>query len=162
MPILSPKKTIQIIKTVDMELIIFIGLQGAGKSTFYKNYLVDSHIRLNGDMLKTCHREMTLFEACLKSKTNTVIDKTNPTIDGRSKYITLAKAHHFKVVAYYFDVAFHAALANNNQRTGQAKIPEVGLKSVAKQLTKPSLDEGFDEIVIITNTNNQFSITKMT
>lgn len=54
-----------------MELIIFIGLQGTGKSTFYKHHFVDSHLRLNGDMLKTQHRETTLFHACLNSKTST-------------------------------------------------------------------------------------------
>lgn len=144
-----------------MELIIFIGLQGAGKSTFYKQHFIDSHIRLNGDILKTRHREMTLFHACLNSKTPTVIDKTNPTQEIRANYIQLAKTHHFKVIAYYFDVPFEQALFYNNQRLGKAKIPEVGLKSVAKQLTRPSFEEGFDEIYIVKNNGGQFDITKM-
>lgn len=134
-----------------MELIIFIGIQGAGKSTFYKTHLMDTHIRLNGDMLKSRHREMLLFNACLESKTKTVIDKTNPTANIREPYITLAKQHHFKVIAYYFDTPFEIAKDRNNQRTGNAKIPEVGLKSVAKQLTFPTFDEGFDEIALIQN-----------
>lgn len=141
-----------------MELVIFIGLQGSGKSTFYKEYLADTHIRLNGDMLKTRHREMLLLSACLESKTKTVIDKTNPTPQIRAEYINLAKAHHFKVIAYYFDVPFEIALINNNQRMGKAKILEVGLKSVAKQLTKPSFNEGFDVIYHVSNHNHQFII----
>ena len=40
-----------------MELIIFIGLQAAGKSTFYKKNFSDIHIRINLDMLRTRHRE---------------------------------------------------------------------------------------------------------
>ena len=36
-----------------MQLIIFVGLQSSGKSTFYLDKFIDSHIRLNLDMLKT-------------------------------------------------------------------------------------------------------------
>lgn len=132
-----------------MELVIFIGIQGAGKSTFYKTHLMDTHIRLNGDMLKSRHREHILFKACLESKTKTVIDKTNPTADIRKPYIDLAKQYQFKVIAYYFDTPFDIAKDRNNKRTGKNKVPEVGLKSVAKQLTFPTFDEGFDEIYII-------------
>ena len=137
---------------------MFTGLQGAGKRTCYKERLVDTHIRLNGDMLKTAHREKLLFRACLDSKTPTVIDKTNPTRDVRADYIRLAKVHHFKVIAYYFDVPFDVALANNNQRHGKAKIPEVGLKSVAKVLTHPDFDEGFDEIFVVKNISGDFEV----
>lgn len=141
-----------------MQLIIFIGLQGAGKSTFYKERFIDTHIRLNGDMLKTAHREKLLFGACLDSKTPTVIDKTNPTRDVRADYIRLAKAHHFKVIAYYFDVPFDVALANNNGRHGKAKTPEVGLKSIAKVLTRPDFDEGFDKIFVVKNIGGDFEV----
>lgn len=141
-----------------MELIIFIGLQGSGKSTFYKRYFADTHIRLNGDMLKNRHRETILFQACLNSKTKTVIDKTNPTKQIRAAYIQPAKEHHFKVIAYYFDVPFDIALKQNNQRQGKAKILEVGLKSVAKQLTKPTDDEGFDKIYFVKVVDNEFVV----
>lgn len=144
-----------------MQLIILIGLQGAGKSTFYKKNFVDTHIRLNGDMLKTANREKLLFDACLASKTKIVIDKTNPTLADRQKYIPLAKAQHFEVIAYYFDVPFDDALSYNNQRTGKAKVPEVGLKNVAKHLSKPSFDEGFDKIYFIKNVLNQFIVTEI-
>lgn len=141
-----------------MELLIFIGLQGSGKSTFYHEHFKDSHLRLNGDMLKTRHREMLLLDACLKSKTRCVIDKTNPTKAVRAEYIKLAKHHHFKVIAYYFDVPFMVALANNNERLGKDKIPEVGLKAVAKVLTKPDFDEGFDEIYVVKHKDGHFDI----
>lgn len=145
-----------------MELVIFIGLQGSGKSTFYKKYLSDTHIRLNGDMLKTRHRERLLFDACLCSKTPTVIDKTNPTPSVRQTYITPAKSHHFQIIAYYFDVPFDVARLNNQQRIGKAKISEVGLKSVAKQLTKPTFAEGFDKIYVVQNICGDFIIQEQT
>ena len=85
-----------------MKSVIFIGLQGSGKSSFYFSQLANTHLRLNMDMLKTRHREKLLFEACLASKTPTVIDNTNPTRDGRAGYIDAFKAHKFQVTGYFF------------------------------------------------------------
>ena len=46
-----------------MQLIIFMGLQASGKSTFYREKFIDTHIRLNLDMLKTRHREQILVRS---------------------------------------------------------------------------------------------------
>ena len=43
--------------TLKMEAVILIGIQGAGKSTFYKDRFFNTHVRINLDMLKTRHRE---------------------------------------------------------------------------------------------------------
>ncbi len=62
-----------------MQLIIFMGIQASGKSSYYLLNLAHSHLRINLDMLKTRHREKIIFEAGLASKTKMVIDNTNPT-----------------------------------------------------------------------------------
>lgn len=145
-----------------MELIIFIGVQGAGKSTFFKERFFHTHIRINLDMLKTKHREKLLIQACLHAKQPFVIDKTNPTIADRAAYIAQAKGQHFKVVAYCFDSNFDNALRRNNQRKGKQKIPELGLKSVLKKLQPPTYAEGFDEIYSVENLDEQgFKIMEM-
>lgn len=66
-----------------MEVVIFVGLQASGKSSFYREKFIDTHIRLNLDLLKTRHREQILFDACLKAKQPVAIDNTNPTISDR-------------------------------------------------------------------------------
>ncbi|QER39174.1 ATP-binding protein [Acinetobacter suaedae] len=129
-----------------MELIIFIGCQASGKSTFFKQYFSDTHIRLNLDMLKTRHREKILFQACLDAKQKFVVDNTNPSKLDRKNYIQQAKNAHFKVIAYYFESCLDDALLRNEQREGKAKIPRVGVISTFKQLETPEFDEGFDEI----------------
>lgn len=129
-----------------MELIIFIGCQASGKSTFFKQYFSDTHIRLNLDMLKTRHRENILFQACLDAKQKFVVDNTNPSKLDRKKYIQQAKNAHFKVVAYYFESCLDDALLRNEQREGKAKIPRVGVISTFKKLETPEFAEGFDEI----------------
>jgi predicted kinase len=62
-----------------MEAIIFVGIQGSGKSTFFKERFFDSHIAL---ILICCgqeNREKMLFEAVLKRNKSLVLDKTNLT-----------------------------------------------------------------------------------
>jgi predicted kinase len=132
-----------------VEAIIFIGIQGAGKSTFYKGRFVDTHIRVNGDMLRTKYRERVLIEACLKAKQSFVVDKTNATREQRARYITEAKAADFRVVGYFFRSDFDEALKRNNLREGKGKIPAVGLLNFLKRLEKPSFEEGFDQIFYV-------------
>ena len=129
-----------------MQLIIFIGVQASGKSTFYKHNFYNTHLRLNLDMLKTQHRENIIFEAGLASKTKMVIDNTNPTKEDRVRYMQRAKDAGFEIVAYYFETDLKSTLERNNQREGKANIPEAGVRATYKKLEIPSLNEGFDKI----------------
>ncbi len=127
-------------------MVIFIGIQGAGKSTFFKKYFSDTHIRINLDMLGTKHREKLLIKACLEAKQPFVIDKTNPAIEARAKYIALAKEYKFTVVGYYFASGLTTAIERNNRRAGKAKIPEKAIRATFNRLQVPSLAEGFDQL----------------
>ncbi len=59
----SPKKTIPISLNKDKPngARYFYCAARGGKSTFYKKQFIDTHIRLNDDMLKTAYREKTAF-----------------------------------------------------------------------------------------------------
>ena len=46
-------------------MIIMMGLQGSGKSTFYEKYLSKDHVRVNLDTLKTRNKEHLLIDECL-------------------------------------------------------------------------------------------------
>lgn len=137
-----------------MQLILFIGCQASGKSTFFKQNFVDSHIRLNLDMLKTRHRESILFQACLNAKQACVIDNTNPTAAERQRYISAAQAAHFQIIAYFFHTDLASALQRNAQRIGKARIPEVGIIATHRKLQTPQYSEGFDHIYHVTLTES--------
>ncbi len=132
-----------------MEAVIFVGIQGAGKSTFFKERFFDSHIRINLDMLRTRHREKLIFEACLEAKQKFVLDNTNLTREEREKYIVKAKSFGFKVIGYYFQTNLTKAIEQNNKREGKAKIPERGLLGAFKRLQIPNFAEGFDELLYV-------------
>ena len=141
-----------------MQGIIFIGLQASGKSTFFLQHFYKTHLRLSMDMLRTRHREKLLFEAYLSAKQPVVIDNTNPTQTDRARYISAFKAHQFEVIGYDFDVPFAECLERNALRIGKELIPEAGLKTVAKQMQLPSLEEGFNRIYRVQLQQNQFVI----
>ena len=129
-----------------MELVVFAGLQGSGKSSFYSNRFADTHLRINLDMLRTRRREKAILDASLKAGQRAVIDNTNPTTEDRAIYLQAAKEHHFETVAYYFDVPYETCKERNDQRTGKKRVPSAGLKATAKKLVKPTKAEGFDAI----------------
>ena len=60
-----------------MEMVLFVGIQASGKSSFYLERFFRTHVRINRDMLKTLHREDLLVKACLEGKTSFVVDKMN-------------------------------------------------------------------------------------
>ena len=132
-----------------MELVVFIGIQSTGKSTFYQKRFSNSHIRLNLDMLKTRHRERILTRACLEAKQPFVVDNTNVTREARAKYIEQARAAGFSVTGYYFKSDLQAAIERNNQRSGKARIPVKGLIAMSRKLEPPSYDEGFDRLFYV-------------
>jgi predicted kinase len=142
-----------------MEAIIFIGIQATGKSTFYRERFLNTHIRLNLDMLKTRHRENILLRACLEAKQPFVIDNTNPTIEDRHKYIQLAHHSKFKVIGYYFQSGLHESLQRNRQRDERDQIPEKGIKGTYSKLEDPSYAEGFDNLYgVVINKDSSFTV----
>jgi predicted kinase len=48
-----------------MEAVIFCGIQGAGKNTFFKEHFFRTHVRISPDLLRTRHREKVFLNACL-------------------------------------------------------------------------------------------------
>jgi hypothetical protein len=70
-----------------MQAVIFCGIQGTGKSTFYLRRFFDTHVRINLDMLRTRHREWQLVRASVEAKQPFVVDNTNPTAAERARYI---------------------------------------------------------------------------
>lgn len=135
-----------------MEAVIFVGVQAAGKSTFYRERFFDTHVRISRDMLKTKHREAVLLDACIRAKQPFVVDNTNVLAAERTRYIAAAKAAGFRVVGYFFRATGREAIARNKLRSGKAVIPIPGILGTLKRLEEPTLDEGFDALHLVTLT----------
>jgi predicted kinase len=129
-----------------MELVIFTGIQAAGKSTFFRERFFDTHVRINLDMLKTRHRETVLFEACLAAKQPVVIDNTNLTKAERAGYIDPARKAGFRIVGYYFRSVIAESLERNAGRAAAQQVPVKGVLGAAGRLEIPESGEGFDAL----------------
>ena len=132
------------------EAIIFVGLQGAGKSTFYREQFFATHLRISLDMLRTRRREATLLDACLAGSISLVIDNTSPTREERARYIAPARRAGFRVVGYHFDLPIAVCLARNAARPTAERIPPRGIYGTRKRLQPPTYEEGFNALYRVT------------
>jgi predicted kinase len=142
-----------------MEAILFVGIQGAGKSTFYLQRFFDTHIRISLDMLRTRYRERVFLHACILGKQPFVVDNTNVLAAERERYIAPAREAGFRVVGYYFPVPVRQAIGRNQKREGKKKIPVQGILGTQKRLQPPRREEGFDALYRVTVTEaNEFVV----
>jgi predicted kinase len=132
-----------------VEAVVLCGVQGSGKTTFYRDRFLETHVRVSMDLLRTRHREAAFLQACLDTRQPFVVDNTNPTPADRRRYVEPARAAGFRVIGYYFPTDPKKAFARNRKRPGKENIPAGGLFGTAKRLQPPALDEGFDELHVV-------------
>jgi len=141
-----------------MNMILFTGIQAAGKSEFYKRNFYKTHIRINLDMLKTRNREKILIEACLAAKQPFVVDNTNLTSAERKRYIDNAKNHGFEIIDYYFKSNISESIARNELRKGNEKLPLAAIHSAHAKLELPSMAEGYDKLFYVHIEDDNFIV----
>jgi len=129
-----------------VEAVIFVGLQAAGKSSFYKGRFFDTHLRLSLDMLRTRRRERLLLQACIQTRQRFVVDNTNPTCAERQVYIQPAREAGFRVIGYYFQSRVEDCKRRNEQRPASQQVPLRGILATAGRMELPSVAEGFDDL----------------
>jgi predicted kinase len=135
------------------ELIVFVGLQAAGKTTYYHEHFASSHVHVSKDLMRSVRNRDQLQRAqiaeALEGGRSVVVDNTNPTVFDRAPLIALAREHGARVIAYYFEAPVRMAVARNQQREGRARVPNVAIFATQKRLAPPTLSEGFDEVIVI-------------
>lgn len=143
---------------MEKTMIVMIGIQGSGKSTFYHKYLADNYIRVNLDTLKTRHQEKLLISECIRDGKCFAIDNTNPTRADRQRYIPLAQYADYRIVGYFMESKLNACIERNNQRTGKEKIPVTAIAATSNKLQMPTYEEGFDELYFVKNDGQKMTI----
>jgi len=129
------------------EVIIFTGLQASGKSTYYKEHLFQSHLRVSLDLLRTRNREKKLIEYCLETEMSFVVDNTNPSRKDRERYFDLITGiPQFEITGYYFQSKIDECIHRNSVRAESDKIPDIGIRNTYSRLEVPELTEGFGSL----------------
>jgi predicted kinase len=146
------------------ELIVFSGLQAAGKTSFYRERFA-SYAHVSKDAWPNARnkerRQRRLVEEYLRAGRSVVVDNTNPTPAVRAPLIAIARAVGVGVASYAFVVTVADAVQRDAGREGRARVGEVGIYSVAKLLVPPVEEEGFDRRFEVRLTRDGFVVTSL-
>jgi len=146
------------------EIVMTVGIQGAGKSTFVGPLVEQGYVRLNRDTLGGTLADLVpRLDALVASGTRRfVLDNTYATAEARRGILAAARAHALPVRALWLDTSVDDAVVNVCQRMlvnhGRLLSPEelkvVGRKDpsvfppavvyrFARLFEPPQLEEGF-------------------
>jgi predicted kinase len=130
-----------------VELILLIGLQAVGKTTFYRQELADGYLHISMDLLgsnpRPAQRQAQLIEQVLQAVQSVVVDNTNPAAEVRAPLIALGRQYGCAITGYYFPPDVAGSLKCNAGREENAKVPPVAIYAIRKKLQPPSNAEGF-------------------
>jgi len=120
-----------------MQLIILIGLQASGKSTFARERFFDC-IYISKDAMRNVkkkeQRQQRLLREALAKGHSVVVDNTNPSRADRAALITIGQEFGAEIVGYFFASRINDCLERNRQREGAACVPDVALYTTRARL----------------------------
>lgn len=132
------------------ELAILVGLQGSGKSSFYRARLAATHDHVSKDLMPNVRRrgerQLVLVDAALAAGRSVAVDNTNPSRADRAALLALGRARGARVVVYVMETPVRESLARNRTREGRQRVPDVAVLSTARRLERPTREEGYDAI----------------
>lgn len=133
------------------EIVVLVGLQASGKTTFARERFAATHVIVSKDAFPNAknkaRRQAREIDAALAAGRPVVVDNTNVRIVDRAPILDAARSFGVRCVAYVFDAPFAECLERNALREGRARVPDVALRSTAKVRVDPRLEEGFHEIL---------------
>jgi len=131
------------------EVVLLIGLQACGKTTFYSSGLAATHALVSKDAMprsakrKSARQERELT-ALLSEGRDVCVDNTQPSRAERAAVIAVARSHGARVVGFWWPPDLATSLARNARR--EDPVPEVGLYAALARWEEPTLSEGFDAL----------------
>jgi predicted kinase len=132
------------------QLVILIGLPGAGKSTFYRSRFARTHLHVSKDLMRNRRgrqaRQLVLVDEGLAAGRSVVVDNVNATAADRAALIEVGRRRGASVVGYVLVAERAECLRRNRDRTGRDRVPDVAVYAAAKRFEPPRCAEGFAEL----------------
>ena len=144
------------------ELVILIGLPGAGKTSFHRKRFATTHVHVSKDLMRNRRdrqaRQLALVDETLAACRSVVVDNVNATAADRRALVDVARARGATAVAYVLETPLAECLRRKRDRTGRERVPDVAIFAAAKRLREPTADEGFDRIHHVEADGGQFHV----
>jgi predicted kinase len=149
---------------MSLEIVVFVGLPAAGKTTFYRQRFGATHVHVSKDNFRSARypgrRQRREIAEALTAGKSVVVDNTNPSLEERAAILEVALEFGATAVAYTFELTCEESIERNADRSGSDHVPNVGVYATAKRLTWPTLDEGFTEITRVRGRDGIFEIVQ--
>jgi predicted kinase len=148
-----------------LEVVMLMGLPGAGKSSFFRARFAATHVHISKDLWPSTRNKMARqrreIRAALEAGKNVVVDNTHVTRARRIEVFEAIQDFQTRVVGFFFASNLDECLARNTAREGRARVPDVALHVMRADLQIPSCDEGFDELYFVAlGAPSEFLISK--
>ncbi|SES08532.1 Predicted kinase [Lentzea xinjiangensis] len=135
------------------EVVVLVGLQASGKSTFFRQRFAGTHVHISKDLMRNGSRkearQHALLTTTLARGASLVVDNTNASAAERQRIIAVARDFGARVTGYWFPPDLPVLLARNAARTGRARVPDVALFATLARLEEPGVEEGFDRLFVV-------------
>lgn len=133
------------------EIVVLVGLQASGKSTFARDRFGATHVIVSKDTFPNAknkaRRQAREIDAALADGRSILVDNTNVRVADRAPIVAAARAWGARCLAFVFDDSFEECVRRNALRDGRSCVPEVAVRATAKVRVDPTAAEGFDEIL---------------
>jgi predicted kinase len=138
---------------VPQELVVMVGLQGCGKSTWVAANLAATHAVVSKDHWPNARRrearQQRVVAGLLAEGRSVVVDNTNPSVEERAPLVAAARAAGVSVRGVWLDTPLPTCLERNDARQGRARVPLVGVLATRARLVPPAVQEGFDRVDVV-------------
>lgn len=134
---LFPSNSDELFEKINENIIIMVGNQGSGKTTFSEKLTQKGYVHLEKDKISTIPKLIKMAKECLKKGENIIIDKTNPKIEDRKIWIDLAKDYNKS-----FSIIWSVKNGNSFNLVRDKPIPSIVYNIYSKNFQQPENKEG--------------------
>ena len=135
------------------ELVVVVGLQGCGKSTWVREHLAATHVVVSKDHWPNARRreerQRRVVAEHLAAGRSVVVDNTNPRLEDRAALVALAREAGVPVRAVWVDTPLRTCLERNLAREGRARVPVPAVLATRRRLVAPTTAEGFARVDVV-------------
>jgi predicted kinase len=145
------------------ELVVLIGLPGAGKTSFHRSRFAATHLHVSKDLMRNRrdrqHRQLALIDQALAGGRSVVVDNVNATATDRATLVEAGRRRGATIVGYVLGTSRDECLRRNRDRVGRERVPAVAIHAAVKRFEWPRRAEGFDRLERVEANDGRFEVS---